>query len=97
MKKPMVFNPPFSYGFKKRLFFRLFYPVKNKWHGLFVRTPIKASPSVVLKLLPTDFMHGLIAFTGVYENNLTKHRRIPLVPTFHDRLHCCLKQIINQG
>jgi hypothetical protein len=26
-----------------------------------------------MKLLPSDFMHGLIAFTGVYEQKMSKH------------------------
>jgi FkbM family methyltransferase len=72
IKRPMVFNLPFSYKFKNRLFFRFFHPVKSKWHDLFKSAPIKASPNVFLKLLPTDFMHGLIAFTGIYEEELTE-------------------------
>ena len=68
----MVFNLPFTYKFKRRLFFRLFYPVKNKWRGLFDNAAVKAVPGATLKLLPTDFMHGLIAFTGIYEEDLTK-------------------------
>jgi FkbM family methyltransferase len=72
MSRPTIFKLPLTYNFKRRLFFRLFFPVRNKWRDLFDDAPIKAAPGATLKLLPTDFMHGLIAFTGVYEIGLTK-------------------------
>jgi len=71
MNRPLIFRFPFSYEFKKRLFFRFYNPVKKKWHGIFENAPIKAAPGIVLKLLSSDFMHGLIAFTGIYEEELT--------------------------
>jgi FkbM family methyltransferase len=72
MSRPTIFRFPFTYKFKRRLFFRLFYPVQSRWRDLFDDAEIKAAPGATLKLLPTDFMHGLIAFTGVYEIELTK-------------------------
>lgn len=72
MNRPTLFKFPFTYKFKRRLFFRFFYPVQNKWRDLFDDATIKVAPGATLKLLPTDFMHGLIAFTGIYETDLTK-------------------------
>lgn len=73
MKRPIAFRLPASHEFKTRIFFRLFFPVRKKWYALFSKAPINAAPGVVMKLLPTDVMHGLIAFTGVYEDELTTH------------------------
>lgn len=71
MKKPLLFRLPASHDFQSRIFFRFYHPVEKKWHTLFSKAPLKAAPGVVMNLLPTDFMHGLIAFTGVYESELT--------------------------
>lgn len=72
MNKPFIFKC-LPYRLQKSLFYRVFYPVKNKWYGLFEAAPLKEAPNVKMKLLPSDFIHGLLAFTGVYERPLSKH------------------------
>lgn len=72
MGKPFLFRC-LPYRIQQSLFFRFFYPVKNKWFGLFDAAPLRDAPEIKMKLLPSDFMHGLIAFTGVYEPELSKH------------------------
>ena len=71
IKVPFIFRFPFSYNFKRRLFFRFFYPLKDIYYPLFENVRIKSTPCASLKLVPTDFMHGLMAFTGIYEETLT--------------------------
>lgn len=70
MDKPFFFNC-LPYRLQQFLFFRL-YPVKSKWYGLFEAASLRDAPEIKMKLLPSDFMHGLIAFTGVYEPELSK-------------------------
>lgn len=72
MNKPFLFRC-LPYRIQQSLFFRFFYPVKSKWHGLFEAASLHDAPEIKMKLLPSDFMHGLIAFTGIYEPELSKH------------------------
>ena len=71
MKKPFLFNLPIPNRLKNSIFFRFYFPVKRKWLHLFDRVKLKFAPSITLKLRSSDFMHGLIAFIGIYEKNLT--------------------------
>ena len=72
MKIPFLFTLPFTHNFKRRLFFRFYHPLNKKYEPLFDCVALKYAKGKKLKLVPTDFMHGLIAFTGVYEEALTK-------------------------
>jgi FkbM family methyltransferase len=71
MKKPFYFYF-LPYKLQKLIFWRFFYPVKEKWYGLFDSAPLRYAPEIKMKLLPSDFMLGLIAFTGIYERPLSK-------------------------
>ena len=72
MNKPFFFKC-LPYRLQKSLFFRFFYPVKSKWHCLFEAASLRNAPEIKMKLLSSDFMHGLIAFTGIYEPELSTH------------------------
>lgn len=71
MKKPVIFRLPIPINLKQKLFFRYYYPVKEKYFPLFENVEISALPKIILKLMPSDFMHGLITFTGCYERELS--------------------------
>jgi FkbM family methyltransferase len=72
MKRPIVFRLFPFHALQKQIFFRRYFPVQKRWHALFDSCRLTVAPQIRLKLLPTDFMHGVIAFTGVYEMELTK-------------------------
>lgn len=71
MKKPLIFRLPIPIKLKQKIFFRYYYPVKDKYFPLFDNVKISVLPKITLKLLPSDFMHGLMAFSGCYEKELT--------------------------
>lgn len=74
MKKPFYFYV-LPYRWQRFIFWRFYYPVKVKWYGLFEAASLSYAPTVTMKLLPSDFMHGLTAFTGIYEKSLSKSVR----------------------
>lgn len=71
VRKPFYFYV-LPHKLQKTIFWRLFYPVKEKWYGLFEAAKLHYAPAIRMKLLPSDFMLGLIAFTGIYERSLSK-------------------------
>lgn len=71
MQKPLLIRILRFYPLQKRAFFRFYHPVKRHWFPLFDGCPLTAAPGIRMRLMPTDFMHGLIAFTGMYEDTLT--------------------------
>jgi FkbM family methyltransferase len=50
---------------------RLYRPVDRRWSHLFAAAELLYAPEIRVELVPTDFMHVEIAFTGCYERKLT--------------------------
>lgn len=59
---------------RSSVFSRLYLPqsTNKKWSDLFVGAPLEFAPGVTVDLLASDFMHAAIAFTGEYENALSR-------------------------
>jgi FkbM family methyltransferase len=57
---------------QKSLLYRFYYPVAEKWLGLFESADLRYAPGFKMKLLATDLMHASIAFTGSYESGFSE-------------------------
>ena len=73
MQRPLLMKVLRFHEWQKKVFFRFYHPVRKPWFPLFDACPLLAAPKIRMRLIPTDFMHGIIAFTGMYESNLTLH------------------------
>jgi FkbM family methyltransferase len=51
---------------------RLYDPADPRWRQLYSGAELRYAPGVKVDLLPTDFMHAEIAFSGCYEIELTE-------------------------
>lgn len=71
MKPPVLFQV-LPDSLKTSLFYRRYNPVPERWYDLFKDAHLKFAPGVTMSLLPTDVLHGQIAFTGFYELPLTR-------------------------
>jgi FkbM family methyltransferase len=51
---------------------RLYWPTKERYHGLFDDAPLHFAPNVRMRLVPGDAISDSIAFTGIYDLPLTR-------------------------
>ena len=72
MNRPLIFKL-LPERFKQSVFFWCYHPVSKRWHPLFKGASLRFAPSIKMDLLSTDSMHGSIAFTGSYEDSLSRH------------------------
>ena len=57
---------------KASVFYRFIYSPKRKWEFLYDSASLEYAPGVVVSLVPSDIMHGSIAFLGYYEKELSE-------------------------
>lgn len=74
MRPPLLFRL-LPDRLKTALFYRRYNPAPERWHPLFAAAPLRYAPGITMELIPTDVLHGNIAFTGFYELPLTRRVR----------------------
>ncbi len=52
---------------------RLYRPASERWHPLYRAASLKLAPRITMDLVPGDLISDCIAFTGVYDLELSRH------------------------
>jgi FkbM family methyltransferase len=71
MRRPLILRwlPP---PLRTRWFYRFYRRGRESYHGLYANAPLHHAPGVSMCLWPGDEGHACIAFTGLYELELTQ-------------------------
>jgi hypothetical protein len=71
MSRPLLMRV-LSGRLRRSAFHRLYLPAADRWRPLFTNAPLELAPDMKMDLVPSDFMHAAIAFTGEYEPELSR-------------------------
>lgn len=71
MQRPLALRlaPP---GLRTWMFYRFYRQRRERYRALYASARLHHAPGVAMRLMPTDEGHACIAFTGIYELELTR-------------------------